>query len=433
MKVLVMDATHGGFSVAHEYEKRGAEVTLVDCYGTGTEMLEAEARKAGVHIVRKTPEGFFDLVVSPIHCPDHFLKGATWEKKITTHQAVGELCSFKSRIVEVTGTKGKTTTSHLIAHLLRSQGRRVLMLSSAGIVLYDDGQTKILKREASIAPTTILEVANMNVEFDVGVFEVSLGGTSNADTGVITTIENNYPIAAGTRKAYDGKVQMVQNSKNTLVIRKAEEGIWTSQARQGLKIVTFGAGGDVEVRIVSKLLLGSKTKVEILFGKDCRVTADLSSRFIAPAYVPSISAAAAVAFDFGLEVDDIGRSLSSFDGVQGRAEISCHKNSWIIRDRNPGVSAASIGYLLECMKSYSDLKKISLVVEPVSKRVCEKLDVSEIEKIISTQRDFIDGAYLLSDSNELNQARHTFEIIKSVDDVRKKSDAILWCTKEGFR
>jgi UDP-N-acetylmuramoyl-L-alanyl-D-glutamate--2,6-diaminopimelate ligase len=59
-----------------------------------------------------------------------------------TRRALAELaCAFfdhpsrKLRLIGVTGTDGKTTTAHMIAHLLRSAGRRVGLLSTVQVMI----------------------------------------------------------------------------------------------------------------------------------------------------------------------------------------------------------------------------------------------------------------------------------------------------------
>lgn len=428
-----MDATHGGLTIALEYRRKGAEVTLVDCYRTGGKDLERKATNAGIHLENRAPAEFFDLVVAPIHCPDRFLEGARWRRKITTHRAVGELCSFDARIIEVTGTKGKTSTAHLIADLLRAKGNRVLLLSSGGIVLYNGDKKKIIKEEVSIAPTSILEIARMEVEFDVGVFEVSLGGTGLADIGVITTIGDNYLIAKGTRRAFDGKVQMACTVKKTLVVREDEKNLWVPHVGKDVKILTFGNGGDVDAKIGQPLRLGEMAGMKIILKKGDCASVDLPGNFVAPAYLLAFSAAAAVAIDLGYGVNEIAKSFEAFEGVPGRGEIRKENDLWVIRDRNPGVSAASVRFLIECLKNYYQLKRIGVIIEPVSKRVCEKLDLGELEKVIIDHRDCVSDACLLGDFEGGMLHGDVFRVIENIAEVNGNSEAILWCTKEGFR
>jgi UDP-N-acetylmuramoylalanine-D-glutamate ligase len=428
-----MDATHGGLTLALEYRQRGAEVTLVDCYRTGGEELKREAASAGICLENKAPADFFDIVVAPVHCPDRFLDGVRWGKKITTHRAVGELCAFDAKIIEITGTKGKTSTAHLVAGLLSAKGNRVLLLSSGGLVLYDGEKKKTIKEKVSIAPTSILEIARMGVEFDIGVFEVSLGGTGLADIGVITTIGDDYPIAQGTRRAFDGKVQMAQTVKRTLVIREDERSLWTPHVGKDIRVLTFGNGGDVDVEIGQGLRLGDRAEIKIVLKGGDYATVGLSGNFVVPAYLPAFSAAATVAVDLGFSLKEITESLAVFEGVPGRGEIRKEGALWVIRDRNPGVSANSVRFLIECLKGYYQLKRIAVVVEPVSKRVCEKLDLRALEKVIIDHRDCISDACLLGDSYDDMLHGDVFRVIGSIAEVGKDSEVVLWCTKEGFR
>ncbi|MGA7438732.1 MAG: Mur ligase family protein, partial [Luteibacter sp.] len=104
-----------------------------------------------------------------------------------------------ARSVAVTGTKGKSTTSALIAHLARSLGVRTALAGNIGLPLLelDDG------------------------EADLWVIELSSFQTSEAlgvDLGVVTSLYEEHLDWHGSRERYvDDKLKLLAASSRVLV------------------------------------------------------------------------------------------------------------------------------------------------------------------------------------------------------------------------
>ena len=209
----------------------------------------------GFRVLDPTPPEMFDLAVVPVHCPDRFLGQAHFERRITHHHAVGELVRFAVPVVEVTGAGAKTTTCFLVAHLLSKLGRKVLLHTSRGDYLVSAQETITINDKASIAPASLIPLSRME-GYDIAVLEESLGGCGLGEVCAITTLGDNYPIAAGTRHAYDGKVQMVRLAKGTVVIPREEEAMWQQDIAPNVSSICFGENGDVDAELDEHLQLG---------------------------------------------------------------------------------------------------------------------------------------------------------------------------------
>lgn len=422
MKTLVLDLTHGGEVLARAYAGRGDDVTAVDIYRTSTAELRDGLGAMGVRVLDAPPPEPFDLGVAPIHCPDRYYGEAKCSERITHHQAVGELSSFPFPVVEVTGAHGKTSACQLLARMLADQGRKVLLLTSGGLGMVDASGGRVLREKVSIAPPTVLDVAQERHGADVGVFEVSLGGTG-ASVSVITTIGDDYAIAGGTRRAFDGKVQMVRSSRGAVIFPEGERKLWEPHVPSG-KAVTFGPGGDVQIEI-DELSLGRPARLR-LRARDETASAQLRGGYLVPAYRTAFGAAAAAAWSLGASAGDIARTLGSFEGAKGRGEVSVEGGNVLVRDRNPGVSAASIAWNLQCLDAYG-CRDIGVAIEPVSRKVCDKLDLAAVRSV-ADEHSAVTGLYIMPPGGE----REGFKAIDSIDEARERHQVTLWCTKEGY-
>ncbi len=411
MRSLVIDITHGGDVLARRLLERG-EVVLVDCYGKIPPT--ADVPSAAV-VTRLAPAERFDLVVMPIHCPDSFIGDAAGDRVITNHQAVGELLSPWHPWFEVTGTKGKTTTCHALAHIL-SMDADVLLVSSRGAEAVCQGQSRVLEHRVSIAPTTILLAQEHWVGHDIAVLEVSLGGSGKAPVSVITTIGDDYPIANGTRRAFDGKVQALAGD-GVAVLPADELGLWGPYTSRS--IVTYGERGRVNARMAERFTPLANNLV-IFHVDDMDIHLRLPGTFLIESYLPALECAVASAVASGMDPSLAVMALEGFQGVPGRGEVHKHGDGIVVRDRNPGVSAASLEHLLTACKR-SGIDDPTVVIEPVTMNVCEKLDLDEVREVCSRR-----GVALWTVGADISGIPRA----DSVEHV--PSTSIVHCIKEGY-
>ncbi len=427
MKVLLLDLTHGGEVLAREYLRRGDEVTAVDIYGTSSGLAERLGRE-GVRCLQKTPEERFDLAVTPIHCPDWYMGLAAPERTLTYHQAVGEMASFAFPTVEVTGARGKTSTAQVLSFLMAARGSKVLSLSSSGLSSWN-GRETVLEEKVSIAPPTVLRLSSpAYMDHDLGVFEISLGGTGLGKVSVITGLQDDYPIAAGTRRAYDGKAQMASLARGILVVPRSEEDLWRPLAGGSAEILTFGQGGDVEA-MVATAALGTPSRLTVMT-RNGSVDVQLDPSYMATAYRLAFSCALAAAQGLGQDPLALAPLLKGFRGARGRGEVVKDARGELVRERNPGVGAASLDHLLRAMVHEHGCRDIGLVLDPVNRKVCEKLDIDRIRDVCDRFPQ-VTGRFVLPSGSDLGIS-HGFELIDGIDEARLRHRTVLWATKEGY-
>nr|WP_054858792.1 coenzyme F430 synthase [Methanobacterium formicicum] len=217
MKVLIVDMTHGGSTLALEFSKReNCEVLAWDIYHTLQEEDRSFLENNHIQLV---DDSFYAnsghdnselVVIAPVHCnlsiPPH----------MTHHQAVKYLLKneIKVPVMEITGVKGKTSVVAMLKEIYRD--KNPLLLSSRGVEVLFDGEETTLQKNISITPASIITAWRLAQELykdiarqpDICIFESSLGGTGLADVGIITNIVEDYTIAQGTSSASKAKQQM---------------------------------------------------------------------------------------------------------------------------------------------------------------------------------------------------------------------------------
>jgi hypothetical protein len=401
-------------------------VAAVDIYRTSA-TIAIRLVQHGVRCLDSSPKEDFDLAVIPIHAPERFLGEARPSRTITHHEAVGELARFNVPTVEVTGVRGKTGTVQVLSHLLRGEYRKVLSLSSSGLRMLGDEEV-LLEEKVSITPATLLRLSKEHHDHDVGVFEISLGGTGLGQVSVITGLQDDYPIAAGTKRAIHGKAQMARSARGSLVIPKGEEGTWVPLAAKCRDLMTFGPGGDVDA-VVRPGELGGPAVLTLRSG-DGEADVALSGGYLASAYALPFSCALASVKALGLDPLRMAGRLSSFPGAPGRGEVRADDRGVLVRERNPGVSAASLEFVLDALVKEHDCCDVGLVLDPVNRKVCEKLDLARIADVMDRHPQ-VTGRYMLPSGKDLARA-NGFTVIRDVEEVRPLHPTVLWATKEGY-
>lgn len=361
--------THGGAILAERYLALGYDVTCVDVYRIATsEMKECLAGK-GVRVTETVPPEHYDLLMMPAHCPDAFLEGSTYAERITFSGAVNRLIDDGRFRIEITGVKGKTSTCYMLAHILATAGRRVFLHSSRGQGPWVDGGHRI-DDLVSIAPVSLLTIPEG--DYDCVIAEVSLGGSGKADVAVITNLTEDYGIANNTRRASDAKAEVLTDGLN--IVKDDELDIWRRYRED--EFVTYG-GSVVPTDIPG---LGGRVPVEIRYKGECHV-ADLDENYLALQYIPAMDLAVRICESMDIPINDILDAIRTFKGVPGRGEVCRDGTTWRIKDRNPGISHLSIGMTLECLKRMGALNHAVAIVDPVSKKVCDKMKVESMREV----------------------------------------------------
>ncbi len=369
MKVLVLDTVHGGKVLCEEYLKRGDEVTAVDVYHVTLKDVLGGLVRRGVRVLDSVPAEDFDLCVMPCHCPQSFIGDARPAKVICSSEAVKDLFDpYDHRFrIEVTGVKGKTSTCFILAHILDAAGKKVYLHTSRGMGPYHDGQ-HIITDYQSIAPTSLLTLPR--TEYDVLVCEVSLGGSGKADIAAITNLVEDYGIAKNTKRARDGKKDILTDNIN--IVRAGEEDIWSAYGKPlrtcGKRVTVRGEPSFEEPLEVSVDYRGKHNVV-------------LENGYLALQYLDAMDMALEICDAMDIPAETVIEGLSTFKGVTGRGQLSVEGGVRVVRDRNPGISHMSVERTLSCLKEMGALDGAVLIIDPVSKKVCDKMDKDQISAV----------------------------------------------------
>jgi coenzyme F430 synthetase len=371
MNILVLDMTHGGDILAGRYISEGHNVTCVDVYHTIKKDSIVDETVRCKEIYQEVPSGHYDMVVMPCHCPDRFLDGCIYSRRIFFSEAVRDLIDDKRFRIEITGVKGKTSTCYLLAHILGIAGKKVFLHSSRGQGPWVGGE-HIIEARRSIAPPSLLALPKG--DYDVMICEVSLGGSGMADIAGITNLVENYGIADNTRKAEGAKAD-IMTVRGTNIVSSSEIWRWSKYCKGTL----HGCGA--RVMIVGEPHFGESLDVEVDYNGRHRIKLDGS--YLSLQYLDAMSMALEICFVMCVETEKVLEGLRTFKGVPGRGEISTKGGIRYLKERNPGISHMSVERTLECLKRMNVLKDSVLIIDPVSRKVCDKMDRDSIKQVAS--------------------------------------------------
>lgn len=367
MKILILDTVHGGGVLADRYPKKDDDVTCVDVYKVTPHEELGRLRNKGYIVSREVPKGEYDFVFMPIHCPDKFLDGVIYKERKFFSQAVNELIDDKRFRIEVTGVKGKTSFCCLLAHVLTVAGKKVFLHTSRGRGDWKDGRL-VVKEKLSIAPPLLLTIPES--DHDVMICEVSLGGSGKADIACITNLLEDYPIAAGTRKASEGKKSILSD---TNIVPEDEIDLWKEYAIG--QVIGYGK----KIKVLNEPVLGDSVKIYVDY--DGGFETELKGSYLALEYLDAMEMAVKVCEEIKVPKSSLQEGLSSFEGVPGRGEVSFKDGNWTIKERNPGISENSVERTYATLNKMNSLTGAIAVLDPVNKKVCSKMDANAIKRI----------------------------------------------------
>ena len=371
MKVLLLDMTHGGQILAPLYKAEGHDVTVADVYKIAPDTMLNSLKELGIRVEIGEPSpDHYDLVSMPCHCPDIFLENCTYDSRIWYSQSVNHFMDDDRFRIEVTGVKGKTSTCYILAHILACAGKKVFLRSSRGSGPYTSGGHEITELK-SIAPPYLLDLPKGG--YDIIICEVSLGGSGKADISCITNLLEDYGIAKNTRHAEEAKKDILTDRVN--IVLDSEKDIWSKYGKP-LRTVRD------RVKIVDLPKFGEPTKLIVDYEGEHEITLDGS--YLGIQYIEAIGMALEVCDSMNIPNEAVLSALSSFKGVPGRGEIQYRGGVRYVIERNPGISHMSVERTLRTLKNMGCLDDAIVIIDPVSKKVCDKLDRELIEKVVDS-------------------------------------------------
>jgi len=451
-KIAVLDLTHGGAVIARKLQKIAGSVTGVDVYRTLDPESLNELENEGIKTSTEPLDPLdFDILIAPVHLDPGYsmLAGATTRKipVISHHQAVGQILSTydltNKILIELTGTKAKTSTAILLADILSTK-KKVVSHTSRG--LEDRSTGKIIKKGLSITPASILTaldaVNDAGIDFDVFIAEVSIGGTGYADIGIITTIANDYKIANNTKLASDSKRRMILDAKpgSKLVINNDALRFFGG-CRRDIEFISFTDSVNASCNVYFEDLdkkggtiayfLGKKhEKIRIMEVADYDITS----------YKTAFVCATAAALALDIDSDTIKRAFLGFKGAQGRMTKKSVDGRILIDNSNSGVDISTAQKALKYAQEEEGM--IVMVLGEEAKEVCEGLDPAGVERFINNHLNEL-GALVLVGERMKPLAKHSKDLkdakiyyagnlpggITLAKSLTKEKDIILSCVK----
>lgn len=202
----------------------------------------------------------------------------------------------KARVIGITGTKGKSTTAALTAHLARAAGVRTALAGNIGLPLLElDGQQ---------ADLWVIELSSFQT-----------GEAGELEVGVVTSLYEEHLDWHGTRERYVADKLKLADVSRTLVVNATQSRLLELTANHPQRVL-FGSGDGWHVHD-GDLYRGSYVMDPSL----------VSIRHLPGLHNASNACAALAAFELvhefgpGFPLDDIVASLTSFKPLPHRLQL----------------------------------------------------------------------------------------------------------------
>jgi len=234
--------------------------------------------------------------------------------KNTIHSLEALLASFyygfpskSMKIIAVTGTDGKTTTTELIYHILKKAGKKASMISTLHAVIgkeeYDTGfhvttpNSFPLQKFLNLAKKEKTEY--MVLEVTSHALDQKRVNHIRIEVGLIANISHEH---LDYHKTFDNYL-----AAKAKILKNVKVSILNADDSHFDKLVKYASG-----RLVT---FGIKKKADFTPGNSY-----VKSRLPGQFNVYNILAAEAAASSVGISAEDIKKGVASFTGIQGRME-----------------------------------------------------------------------------------------------------------------
>jgi UDP-N-acetylmuramoylalanine--D-glutamate ligase len=329
-RVVVVGAARSGIAAAELLVSRGASVVLTDTKPDfdGAERL----RQLGVtlELGAHRRETFVDadlLVLSPGVSPRQADVAAAREAGVAT---IGELELaarwLKGRIVAITGTKGKSTTTTLVGRMLNEGGLRAVVGGNIGIPLsaqVDDSSPEVIH---------VVEASS---------FQLEMTEQFRPWIAVVLNFSPDHLDRHASVEEYaEAKARIFanQHADDWAVVNVDDPAAAALASRARARRIALSPSGAVDDGIV----VGAEAIVRRRDGRDERLVPLSSVRLLGRHLLADVAAAAAVADIAGVSPEAMTHACESFTGLEHALEPvgAVHGVSFVNDSKATNVEAA---------------------------------------------------------------------------------------------
>ncbi len=245
--------------------------------------------------------------------------------------------SRKLKLVGVTGTNGKTTTTHLIKSILESTGLKTGLIGTINYVIEDEVISAVQTTPESLDLNKFLnEMVNKNISacaMEVSSHALALDRVYGLDfdVGVFTNLTQDHLDFHRTFEAYFQAKKILFDS-----LKESAYAIYNIDDPYGEKIVADTKAGklsygksekaDVKVKDIALSFNGTSLVVQT----PTESSLEINSKLIGEFNVYNILASVAVGYALGIEHGDIKRGIESLENVRGRFEKMISPDGYVV-------------------------------------------------------------------------------------------------------
>ena len=347
-------------------------------------------------------------------------------KEETTNQNI--------KTIEITGVKGKTSVSFLLKEIFLENNKDTLLLSSLGAYLFrrnnDAEQKLILQKDISITPANIIntiqlakKIANpkcstfpicdknldlderieekeileefnenpyTDLNYEMAIFENSLGICGLADIGILTNLVENYSIAKGQSDARNAKRQVFKSPSVVIEYETLNEFYEDEKEEFKDRINSFSLNdSDANVYCESMDYDIDNTHAKVIYhdlrtidGRVINGKLNIGCFAPGPHHVLNVLATSTTALALGIDEETIQNALSKFKGIDGRTnvrEIDAENGLRIIEEINPGINTKAIESSINMIK---DIDNYYIIIGGKYGVTCEEIDEDKLSKFL---------------------------------------------------
>lgn len=388
------------------------------------------------------------------------------------------------KTIELTGVKGKTSVAFLLKEIFLENNKDTLLLSSLGAYLFrknnNNEQKLILQKDISITPANIInaiqlakKIANpkcstfpicdknldleermeendlqeefnenpyTDLNYEMAIFENSLGICGLADIGILTNLVENYSIAKGKSDARTAKIQVFKSPSVVIEYETLNEFYPNEKEEYKDKINSFSLN-DKEANVYCESIDYDidKTNANVIYhdlktidGKLINGKLDIDCFAPGPHHMLNVLATATTALALGVDEETIQNALSNFKGIDGRTnvrEIDEENGLRIIEEINPGINTKAIESSINMIK---DIENYYIIIGGKYGVTCEEIDEEKLSKFLDEYlTDNPNANLILTDElgksleNKINEMNENKFKIKYIEDYNEAQNIAI--------